>query len=51
MVVTVAGAVELLAPPEYAGGPPTLIAAMKLLLPLCEPSRAESSLHWRVEVS
>ena len=45
VVVTVAGGTELLALAEYAGGPPTLMAAMKLLLPLCAPSNAERNLH------
>jgi hypothetical protein len=51
VVVTVAGGMELLALAEYAGAPPTLMAAMKLLLPTCGPSKAEMSLHWLVEVS
>jgi hypothetical protein len=51
VVVTVTGDTELLALAEYVGAPPTLMAAMKLSLPTCGPSKAEMSLHWLVEVS
>jgi hypothetical protein len=51
VVVTVIGGTEILALAKYAGGPPTLMAAMKLLLPLCGPSKSEMNLHWRVDVS